>query len=109
MSVLTEENLTTKYSHEAILNGLNLTIDDNEILCLLGAKGCGKTTLLKAIAGLQPISQGKIILQHQNPTLSLTNTCPCHRPLNGRTQRSRYPKKKKKDNKRGTKGQTRNT
>ncbi|MCI7717391.1 ABC transporter ATP-binding protein [[Pasteurella] aerogenes] len=68
MSVLTVENLTTKYSHEAILNGLNLTIDDNEILCLLGASGCGKTTLLKAIAGLQPISQGRILLHQQDLT-----------------------------------------
>ncbi|MFY1027253.1 ABC transporter ATP-binding protein [Actinobacillus seminis] len=68
MSVLTVENLTTKYRHEAILNGLNLTINDNEILCLLGASGCGKTTLLKAIAGLQPISQGRVLLHQQDLT-----------------------------------------
>lgn len=34
----------------------------------MGASGCGKTTLLKAIAGLQPITQGKIYLNGQDLT-----------------------------------------
>lgn len=46
-------------------------IEKNEILCLLGASGC-ETTLLKAIAGLQPITQGKIYLNGQDLT-----PCPC--------------------------------
>ena len=45
-----------------VLEQLSLTVADNEIVCLLGASGCGKTTLLKAIAGLLPLAEGTIRL-----------------------------------------------
>ncbi|KAA8995538.1 ABC transporter ATP-binding protein [Affinibrenneria salicis] len=45
-----------------VLDNLSLTARDNEIICLLGASGCGKTTLLKAVAGLQPVERGTIAL-----------------------------------------------
>lgn len=66
MTVLTIENLSAGYANESVLNELNLTIENDEILCLLGASGCGKTTLLKAIAGLQQINNGKILWRLQD-------------------------------------------
>ncbi|QPB42259.1 ABC transporter ATP-binding protein [Rodentibacter haemolyticus] len=60
--------LNVHYGSQPILQQLDLTMQENEILCLLGASGCGKTTLLKAIAGLQPITNGRILLNGKDLT-----------------------------------------
>lgn len=57
---LSVQNLTCTYNGQAVLQNLSLPVKDNEIVCLLGASGCGKTTLLKAIAGLLPLESGDI-------------------------------------------------
>ncbi|AGH37900.1 ABC transporter protein [Bibersteinia trehalosi USDA-ARS-USMARC-188] len=62
MSVLTIQNLNLSFGSTNVLKELYLNVNENEIICLLGASGCGKTTLLKAIAGLLPIEQGEIQL-----------------------------------------------
>ncbi|HGO5823337.1 TPA: ABC transporter ATP-binding protein [Mannheimia haemolytica] len=62
MSVLTINNLNLNFGNTEVLQNLHLAVNQNEIICLLGASGCGKTTLLKAIAGLLPIEQGDIHL-----------------------------------------------
>ncbi|QIM66037.1 ABC transporter [Mannheimia granulomatis] len=65
MSVLTIKNLCLDFGQTSVLQSLNLAVNENEIICLLGASGCGKTTLLKAIAGLLPIEQGDIHLAEE--------------------------------------------
>ncbi|TIV24932.1 MAG: ABC transporter ATP-binding protein, partial [Mesorhizobium sp.] len=45
-----------------VIKDLNLKIDDNEFIVLLGQSGCGKTTTLRAIAGLESIDQGDILI-----------------------------------------------
>ncbi|EAS43368.1 ABC transporter ATP-binding protein [Photobacterium profundum] len=57
-SALSVTNLTCRYNGQPVLQNLSLPVEDNEIVCLLGASGCGKTTLLKAIAGLLPLESG---------------------------------------------------
>ena len=44
------------------LNGINLTIEDGEFVCVVGPSGCGKSTLLNLIAVLDEPSGGKILL-----------------------------------------------
>lgn len=66
MSILTVKNLQLYFNKTCILHNLNLAVDQNEIICLLGASGCGKTTLLKAIAGLLPIEQGEVSLANHD-------------------------------------------
>lgn len=66
MSILTIKNLNLRFGNSYVLHDLNLNVEQNEIICLLGASGCGKTTLLKAIAGLLPIEQGEIHLSGKN-------------------------------------------
>lgn len=61
-STLSISNLTCQYEQQTVLESLSLSVETGEIICLLGASGCGKTTLLKAIAGLLPISSGTIRL-----------------------------------------------
>lgn len=60
---LSIKNLTCKYDDQTtILQELSLQVELGEIICLLGASGCGKTTLLKAVAGLLPLSSGSMTL-----------------------------------------------
>ena len=44
------------------LNGVDLTIEENEFICVVGPSGCGKTTLLNMIAGLEAVTEGTIRL-----------------------------------------------
>ncbi|CAK1734791.1 iron(III) transport system ATP-binding protein [Vibrio crassostreae] len=62
---LSIKDLTCKYESQTILEALSLEVEHGEIVCLLGASGCGKTTLLKAIAGLLPLSSGVMSLNCQ--------------------------------------------
>ena len=44
-----------------VLNGINLDIPQNKITVILGRSGCGKTTLLRLVAGIEDFEQGEII------------------------------------------------
>ncbi len=59
---LSIQDLTCQYDTQTVLESLSLEVDQGEIVCLLGASGCGKTTLLKAIAGLLPLTSGHMSL-----------------------------------------------
>ena len=66
MKSLQIKNLKVCYQQQPVLKDLSLQINNDDILCLLGASGCGKTTLLKAIAGLVPLTEGQIILNQRD-------------------------------------------
>ena len=54
------EQVAKHFGSYCALDSIDLTIEDQEFMVLLGASGCGKTTLLRAIAGLQRQDSGKI-------------------------------------------------
>lgn len=62
MSILELHDITMRYPgmREPCLQDLNLCVEKGEIVTLLGASGCGKTTLLKLVAGLEKQSAGTI-------------------------------------------------
>ena len=70
MKILEIEDLHVEIMNRKILNGINLEIEENEKIVLLGPNGSGKTTLLKAIMGLSPIKiiKGNIIFKGKDIT-----------------------------------------
>lgn len=61
---LSIENLRCSYQSQPVVDGFNLLVgdgaDDGEIVCLFGKSGCGKSTVLKAVAGLVDVAAGRI-------------------------------------------------
>jgi NitT/TauT family transport system ATP-binding protein len=51
-----------------VLEDVNLTLRDNEIVALLGRSGCGKSTLLRIIAGLMPATAGAVAIEGEQVT-----------------------------------------
>lgn len=62
------ENVYFRYERNLpdVLAGLNLTVYKNEIFCILGGNGCGKTTALNVISGLKKAYRGKVIIDGVN-------------------------------------------
>ena len=58
--IIKVENLRFGYPKNEVLKGINLTISDNELVCLLGINGAGKSTLLKCILGILKFQTGRI-------------------------------------------------
>lgn len=52
-------DLCVNYGDKTVFGGFSLDVKDGEVLCVMGKSGCGKTTLLNAVAGIVPYS-GKI-------------------------------------------------
>ncbi len=67
------ENIVKSYSGKIVLNGLNLNVNEGEFLVVLGPSGEGKSTLLKAIVGIEDIDSGKIIVNGNDVTKKQPN------------------------------------
>jgi branched-chain amino acid transport system ATP-binding protein len=59
--LLEMENVTLAYGRIQALHGISLTVDEGEIVALIGANGAGKSTTMRAISGLRPLSAGRIV------------------------------------------------
>jgi len=66
MKLLELQGLTARYGAGDVLKGLDLTVDEGEIVTLLGSNGAGKSTTLRAISGLVPNVSGDIRLAGQS-------------------------------------------
>ena len=58
--MLSVSKLSIDYGSNRVVSELDLALDKSEILMLVGPTGCGKSTILQALAGLIPISEGQI-------------------------------------------------
>ncbi len=65
MSEVRLENVIKAYDKKRVIDGVDLTIKDKEFIVLVGSSGCGKSTILRMIAGLEEISGGNIYIGDQ--------------------------------------------
>ncbi len=66
--MLSVKNLNVFYGNIHALKGVDLEVNDGEIVSLIGANGAGKTTTLQSISGLLPIKEGSICFEDQDLT-----------------------------------------
>ena len=57
--------ISQRYARHSVVEQLSLSLQRGEIGCLLGSSGCGKTTVLRCIAGFEPLSGGRILIDGQ--------------------------------------------
>ncbi|MEL7463851.1 MAG: ABC transporter ATP-binding protein [Pseudomonadota bacterium] len=74
MSHLAIRQLSKSFGAFTALKDISLEIEAGEFICLLGGSGCGKTTLLRLIAGLEAHDRGEILLGGEDLT-----AVPCHK------------------------------
>ncbi|MFY8151017.1 MAG: ABC transporter ATP-binding protein, partial [Hyphomicrobiales bacterium] len=72
------EKVTKRFGAFTAVKALSLDIDKGELFALLGGSGCGKTTLLRMLAGFEAPSEGRIFIDGQD----MTNVPPYERPVN---------------------------
>ena len=71
MALLEVENLHTHYGKIHALKGISLTVEEGEIVTLIGGNGAGKTTTLNTICGIVRASSGRVLLaDHEITTLA---------------------------------------
>lgn len=71
--ILRLENVCKSFGETRVLKGINLEIPKGEFITLLGSSGCGKTTTLRIIAGLETADSGKVYLEGQDITELVPN------------------------------------
>ena len=60
MALLELDDVHTYYGNIEALKGISITVDEGEIVTLIGSNGAGKSTTLRSISGLSPPKQGSI-------------------------------------------------
>jgi multiple sugar transport system ATP-binding protein len=65
MASVTFDKVVKKYGDVIAVNQLDFAINDKEFLVLVGPSGCGKTTALRCLAGLEEITEGRILIGDQ--------------------------------------------
>ena len=82
MALLEVTGLTVYYGVIQALKGIDFTVNEGEIVTLIGANGAGKTTTMQSVMGLIPAHGGKVVYDGQD----ITKT-PCHKIVHmGMTQ-----------------------
>jgi polar amino acid transport system ATP-binding protein len=65
---LVVEDLHKSFEKLEVLRGIDLTVNEHEVVCLIGASGSGKSTLLRCINLLEPIDRGRIVVEGEEIT-----------------------------------------
>jgi polar amino acid transport system ATP-binding protein len=68
MALLEINQVHKRFGPHDVLKGLNLSVEEHQVVCLIGPSGCGKSTLLRCINGLEEIQGGEIQLHGDRVT-----------------------------------------
>ncbi len=66
MPKLELQGVVKRFGDRTVCDGINLTVDEGQMVCLIGASGSGKSTLLRCINLLEPIEDGAIFLDGED-------------------------------------------
>jgi putative ABC transport system ATP-binding protein len=69
-TILSGTDLSKKYGDLEVVKGVSLAVNEGEFVCLVGKSGCGKTTLLSLLSGLEKPTKGKVTLDGREITAS---------------------------------------
>jgi len=64
MAFLEIRDVRKEFGPIQVLRGINMNVDEHQVVCLIGPSGCGKSTLLRCINGLEKIQGGEIRLEN---------------------------------------------
>ena len=64
--MITAKNIKKKYNDQEVLRGIDLKIDKNEFVVILGASGSGKSTLLNILSGLEKSDSGEVVYDNES-------------------------------------------
>lgn len=64
--MITAKNIKKKYNDQEVLRGIDLKIDENEFVVILGASGSGKSTLLNILSGLEKSDLGEVVYDNES-------------------------------------------
>ena len=68
MSILELKNIRKSFDNKVVLDGIDLTVDQGEVVSILGPSGSGKSTLLNIMAGLEKPTKGSVWIAGKNGT-----------------------------------------
>ena len=68
MPLLEIKDMTVAYGRIEALHGISISVEQGELVTLIGANGAGKTTTMRAISGVRPLSRGSIVFDGQDIT-----------------------------------------
>ncbi len=75
------QNISHRFGSEPVLRGVDLTVGEGEVVCLLGPSGSGKSTLLRLAAGLENVQEGALTLDGEPLAGPKHNPPPEARPI----------------------------
>src|SRR5207237_4677937 len=62
------EGLRKSFGMNLVLDGIDLSVGEHEVICLIGASGSGKSTLLRCLNLLEPVDAGRIVVAGEEIT-----------------------------------------
>jgi len=68
MALLEVQDLEVFYGRIQAIKGISFTVDEGEVVTLIGANGAGKTTTMKTISGVRPVAAGRVLFDGQDIT-----------------------------------------
>jgi polar amino acid transport system ATP-binding protein len=68
LSFVTVRNVTKAFGDNVVLRDVDLSVDEHNVVCLIGASGSGKSTLLRCLNLLERVEQGEIVVDGQTIT-----------------------------------------